>query len=166
MFEKKSSYRPNVGIVIINSQGKLMWCRRRNHDGWQFPQGGIDKNETSLDAVLRETEEEVGLTKNDFDIEWESKGWFYYKVPEERRKRYFVGKNDFIGQKQKWYVAKLKEGKEKNIDLSKNIPIEFDHYIWVNYWYPLNEVVHFKKEVYRSLLIEFLPKYINLTKQD
>ena len=67
-------------------------------------------------------------------------------------------------QRQKWFLAEIKSGHEKNINLSKNLPIEFDDFIWVTYWYPLREVVSFKKEVYRELLIELLPKYIEIKK--
>ena len=39
-------YRPNAGIIIFNRQGKLLWCKRKTGDGWQFPQGGIDDGES------------------------------------------------------------------------------------------------------------------------
>ena len=54
-------YRPNAGIIIFNKKGKLLWCKRKTGDGWQFPQGGVDEGETPEEAVLRETYEEVGL---------------------------------------------------------------------------------------------------------
>ena len=113
---------------------------------------------------IREEEEETGLAEQDLNFIWESKSWFFYDVPKERRNNYFIGKNKFIGQRQKWFLAEIKSGHEKNINLSKNLPIEFDDFIWVTYWYPLREVVSFKKEVYRELLIELLPKYIEIKK--
>ena len=64
----KEIYRPNVAIIILNKEGKSLWCRRKQHDGWQFPQGGIDDGETPLEAVLRETEEEVGLKESEIKI--------------------------------------------------------------------------------------------------
>ena len=36
-------------------------------------------------------------------------------------------------------------------------PPEFDAWRWVNYWYPLNQVVAFKREVYRRALKELAP---------
>ena len=85
MFKQKEIYRPNVGIIIINTEGNLMWCRRKNHDGWQFPQGGIDENESPIEAAIREVEEETGLAEQDLNFIWESKSWFFYDVPKERR---------------------------------------------------------------------------------
>jgi putative (di)nucleoside polyphosphate hydrolase len=34
---------------------------------------------------------------------------------------------------------------------------EFDHWRWVDYWHPLNEVVAFKRDVYTSALKELAP---------
>ena len=43
-----SAYRPNVGIVLFNAEGKA-WLGRRSGQpaphNWQFPQGGIDAGE-------------------------------------------------------------------------------------------------------------------------
>ena len=61
-------YRPNAGIIIFNKKGKLLWCKRKTGDGWQFPQGGIDDGETPEEAVLRETYEEVGLDMSKIKI--------------------------------------------------------------------------------------------------
>ena len=45
---KEEGYRLNVGIVVANCEGKLLLCKRRRINSWQFPQGGIDKNEDCL----------------------------------------------------------------------------------------------------------------------
>ena len=55
-------YRPNVGIVLLRDDGRLFWARRINRDGWQFPQGGMRSDETPLEAMYRELQEEIGLT--------------------------------------------------------------------------------------------------------
>jgi putative (di)nucleoside polyphosphate hydrolase len=34
---------------------------------------------------------------------------------------------------------------------------EFDHWQWVSYWYPVCQVVDFKREVYRRALQELAP---------
>jgi len=47
-------YRPNVGIIICNQVGQVFWARRINKDGWQFPQGGVSRNESLVDAMYRE----------------------------------------------------------------------------------------------------------------
>jgi len=46
-------YRPNVGIVLFNNLGQVLWARRTRHDGWQFPQGGVEQGETIEQAAYR-----------------------------------------------------------------------------------------------------------------
>ena len=58
-------YRPNVGIVICNRQGQVMWARRYGQHSWQFPQGGINPGESAEQAMYRELFEEVGLSRKD-----------------------------------------------------------------------------------------------------
>jgi len=51
-------FRPNVGIILANDAGQVLWARRINQDAWQFPQGGIDDRETPEEALYRELNEE------------------------------------------------------------------------------------------------------------
>ena len=36
-------FRANVGIILANTEGQVLWTKRIGHDSWQFPQGGIDR---------------------------------------------------------------------------------------------------------------------------
>ena len=52
-----SLYRPNVGVVLFNAEGRVWYGRRHATPGphnWQFPQGGVDEGEDLLAAALRE----------------------------------------------------------------------------------------------------------------
>ena len=156
----QEEYRPCVAAVIVGPKNKVLWCQRIDHDGWQFPQGGIDQGESPLEAVLRETKEEVGLEEQDIEIIFETKDWFKYDVPRDKRPKYFR-RNVYKGQKQKWFLARLLSDDTK-INLHASRPIEFDDWVWSSYWYPLETVVPFKKEVYRQALIHLLPEYNKL----
>ena len=57
-------YRPNVGIVICNRKGQVLWAKRYGQNSWQFPQGGINDNESAEQAMYRELYEEVGYRGN------------------------------------------------------------------------------------------------------
>ena len=72
---EQSIYRPCVAIIIVNKAGQVLWCRRKERNGWQFPQGGIDEKESPLEAVMRETNEEEGLGEGDIQIIKETKEW-------------------------------------------------------------------------------------------
>ena len=60
-------YRKNVGLIIINDQGKVLLCRRKKSNSWQFPQGGIDQGETPKRAAYRELYEEVNIKKSEIN---------------------------------------------------------------------------------------------------
>ena len=54
-----------MGIIIFNDDGQLLWAKRLGQDAWQFPQGGVQQDESPEQAVLRELNEEVGLEPGD-----------------------------------------------------------------------------------------------------
>ena len=145
-------FRPNVGIMLANGRGQLLWARRiGGQDAWQFPQGGISTGESPEQALYRELHEEVGLLPEAVKILGSTKGWLRYRLP----KRFIrEGQKPLcIGQKQKWFLLRMLED-DAAVQLDGNKKPEFDHWQWVSYWYPLNQVVSFKREVYRKALKE------------
>ena len=148
-------FRPNVGIVISNDVGNVFWARRVGGDNaWQFPQGGMQPNETPEDALYRELFEEVGLTPASVKILAVTSRWLRYRLP--KRLRRYNSSSRFRGQKQKWYLIKL-VGDENDISMNCSDKPEFDAWRWVSYWYPLTEIVACKQEVYRQALRELAP---------
>lgn len=145
-------YRPNVGIVICNRKGQVLWAKRYGQNSWQFPQGGINDNETPEQAMYRELFEEVGLTRKDVQILHISKHWLRYKLP--KRLLRHDSKPMCIGQKQRWFLLQLTAYDDK-INLKANHSPEFDGWRWVSFWYPVRQVVAFKRDVYRKALKEF-----------
>lgn len=147
----EDGYRPNVASVIINKDNKILWAKRVNEDNWQFPQGGIQKGETPEQAMYREVYEEVGLSKNSFEILGRSSDWLRYDVPEKFVKTYWQGR--YRGQKQILFLLKF-IGSDDLINLNLHDSPEFDDWKWENFWFPLKEVVDFKKDVYSTALNE------------
>ena len=145
----KTGYRLNVAMIVLNKDNKVLFCKRRNTENWQFPQGGVDENENIESAMFRELNEEVGLEKDNVAIKAVSQNLIYYDIPKNIRSRVLGGK--FRGQAQKYFLLKLISG---DVDLNIENTPEFDKHSWVPFWYPLNQVVDFKKEAYRSALIE------------
>lgn len=145
-------YRPNVGIVICNAQRQVLWAKRFGQNSWQFPQGGINENETLEQAMYRELYEEIGLRPQDVKILYVSKYWLRYKLP-KRLLRYDT-KPVCIGQKQRWFLLQF-IGDEKQINMQTTSTPEFDGWRWVSFWYPVRQVVSFKKDVYRRAMKEF-----------
>src|SRR5690606_12224960 len=101
----EEGFRPNVGIILADDEGKLLWARRLgSQDAWKFPQGGIKNNEAPELALYREMDEEIGLKPEDVEIIGLTRGWLRYRLP----KRLIRDQEPrCIGQKQKWFLLRL-----------------------------------------------------------
>ncbi|KXU34639.1 RNA pyrophosphohydrolase [Ventosimonas gracilis] len=148
-------FRPNVGIILANDAGQVLWARRLRQDSWQFPQGGINLGESAEQAMYRELNEEVGLNPEDVEILASTRHWLHYRLPSHLvRSR---GHPKCIGQKQKWFLLRLM-GADERVRVDLHPQPEFDTWRWVSYWYPLSQIVEFKREVYRRALKELAPR--------
>ncbi|HCK79870.1 MAG TPA: RNA pyrophosphohydrolase [Candidatus Competibacteraceae bacterium] len=152
-------YRLNVGIILCNEQGRLFWARRIGQRSWQFPQGGIQRDESPEQAMFRELAEEVGLRPEHVQVIGCTKGWLRYRLPKHLVRQ--GGRPPCIGQKQVWFLLRML-GKEDAVRLDLSERPEFDHWEWVDYWYPLRAVVPFKRHVYWRALRELAPLLVAL----
>lgn len=148
-------FRPNVGIILVNSLGQVLWARRVGQDAWQFPQGGIQQDESPEQAMYRELEEEIGLQSTDVELLAVTRGWLRYRLPRRMIRRHSLPM--CVGQKQKWYLLRMLSH-DSAVKIDQNDKPEFDGWQWVSYWYPLGQVVSFKREVYRKAMKELSPK--------
>ena len=144
------SYRPNVALLLLNSDDRLLICERlKIENAWQFPQGGVDKGEGLLEAFHREVEEEIGLPSDSYEI-LDSKDGYRYVFPEGMKRK----KKRFDGQEQTYYLCRLKEGAPP-IDVDRR-PREFRGYKWIRPSdFQLSWLPEFKHEVYRQVLRDF-----------
>ena len=147
-------YRANVGIVITNEKKQILLAKRFKQDAWQLPQGGIDQDETELEALYRELEEEVGLDPTQVILLAKTPKWLRYDLPLEHIRR--RQKPTCIGQKQVWFLLKL-DSSDNDISLDSHHKVEFDDWKWVDYWRPIDEVINFKRDVYEDMLKALAP---------
>ena len=147
-------YRPNVGIVLMRPDGRVFWARRVRRDGWQFPQGGMNTDETPVEAMYRELREETGLLPEHVEVLGVTPGWLRYRLPPRAIRR--NERQVCIGQKQVWFLLRLL-GDESLVRFDATETPEFDHWRWVDFWYPVEHVVSFKRGVYARALRHLAP---------
>lgn len=166
MTEKRDAallpYRPCVGIMVLNREGKV-WAGRRIvvPDGemegasqlWQMPQGGIDAGEDPATASLRELYEETGMRT--VRLLAEAPDWINYDLPAHLMGIALKGK--YRGQTQRWFAYRF-EGDESEIAINPppgGHEAEFD--MWA--WKPMAElpelIVPFKRGVYDEVVKAF-----------
>ncbi|MBI3084195.1 MAG: NUDIX domain-containing protein, partial [candidate division NC10 bacterium] len=59
---KATELRPGVAAIISNGEGKILLQRRSDNGLWGLPGGSVEIGESGRDAIIREVQEETGLT--------------------------------------------------------------------------------------------------------
>ncbi len=150
-----SAYRPCVGVMLVNAQGKVFVGRRidnREGDWWQMPQGGVDPGEDLRAAVMRELAEETGVTEAYASIIGQMEDPIRYDLPDELQGKLWGGR--YRGQEQVWFCARF-TGQDSDVNLDAHDPPEFCDWKWVEPDELPELIVPFKKRVYRSVVESF-----------
>ncbi len=144
---KKLPLRVGVGVVLLNHENNVLVGKRIDHpkNFWQMPQGGVDNNESFLEAAKRELEEETGVKS--IKLIKEINEWFEYDLPEDLLGKIWGGK--YRGQKQKWFIMKF-IGKNDEINIKTQNP-EFSNWKWINPSELPDVAVSFKVDIYKKL---------------
>ncbi len=148
-----AGYRPNVGVVLFDVQGRVWLGRRAGQPGphnWQFPQGGVDPGEALEAAVRRELHEETGVRSA--DVLARTDGWLTYDFPATLRGS--KAARGWRGQAQVWFALRF-NGVDAEIDLAAHAEIEFDAWRWGALAEAVAGVVPFKREVYARVAEAF-----------
>jgi putative (di)nucleoside polyphosphate hydrolase len=154
-------YRPCVGVVVLNRDGRAFIGRRIGGPehvdpahSWQMPQGGIDPGEEPWRAAQRELREETNIRS--VERLAEISDWLTYDIPRDIVGQAWKGK--YRGQKQKWFAVRF-TGTDSEIDVDHPAGHQAEFAAWR--WEPLQDVpelvVPFKRAVYERVIREFLP---------
>jgi putative (di)nucleoside polyphosphate hydrolase len=156
-------YRPCVGVMLLNAEGRAWIGRRAGHGGepegvgtwWQMPQGGMDPGENPEQAARRELEEETGVRSVRFIAR--TREWHLYDLPPELVGIAWDGR--YRGQKQLWFAGRFEGEGDSEIDIGPRggHEAEFDSWRWVSVAELPGLVVPFKRQVYESVIAEFAP---------
>ena len=149
----REGYRPNVGIILLNTNNEVWWGKRVREQSWQFPQGGVEAGETAVDAARRELYEETSVRSVQFVTAMEE--GIRYTFPdfilEKRKKRGIYNP----GQDLYWSLFRF-VGEESEINLDTAEP-EFRKYEWVTLDEAVKRAVDFKKDAYKKMAAAFKP---------
>jgi putative (di)nucleoside polyphosphate hydrolase len=128
---RNKGFRPQIVGCFLNNK-KILFLYKKKHDLWQFPQGGIENNETINNAFFRETKEELGeefveaCDKNIFLI-GEDKIIFPLHNQNSRELKNNAGKSIFMKGKKYFFIgAKTKA----NFNVFNS---EFDDFRWTSF---------------------------------
>lgn len=137
-------FRANVAAIVVNAEGQLMAFERSDFPGqWQLPQGGIDGDESPVEAAWRELEEETGLGMEQVDLVDEFPEWTAYTYPSG------VRKNGRLGQAQRWFTFRVKDD---DIEPTPD-GVEFTAWKWVTRTWMVEHAVDFRQTSYRRVLL-------------
>lgn len=152
-------YRPCVGIMLLNADGKVWvgrrlpkWAGDKAAHIWQMPQGGIEKFEPPRLAALRELQEETAVTKVEILAEYPD--WLTYDLPDDLLGIALKGK--YRGQRQRWFAMRFL-GTDDDIDISARDgrKAEFDAWRWVSIEELPDLIISFKRGIYETIVRDF-----------
>jgi putative (di)nucleoside polyphosphate hydrolase len=146
-------YRSNVAALLVNPVGNLLICERWTIPGaWQFPQGGVDANESLEAALFREVQEEVGLEAKHYNVVAQRDGYRYLYPPHVRGKK--LRKHGNHGQEQTYFLCHLKpDAPPVNVNQKQR---EFRAYRWIlPEEFDLDWLPTFKRDIYREVMRDF-----------
>lgn len=145
--------RKNVLAIIFDAEGNVLIVSRVNDPlHWQFPQGGVNENESNEEAIIRELGEE--LNTREFIVLAECPEKHVYKWAKR------LIRDEHMGQEQTIMLLKF-TGNTQSIRVDKR---ELGGFLWVSqdkidiflheYRKPVWNIVlkHFPKEDIKNLL--------------
>ncbi|WP_071675457.1 RNA pyrophosphohydrolase [Nioella nitratireducens] len=148
----KLPYRLNVGVVLINGEGKVFAGQRADMDvpAWQMPQGGVDKGEEPETAARRELLEETGVAPEHVTLVGQTVDWLPYDLPHAVVATRWGGK--YRGQKQMWFLMRL-DAPDEVVNLAYKDE-EFSDWRWMDPGELLDAIVPFKRPIYQQVMRE------------
>ena len=147
----RDGYRPNVGIILLNSKNQVFWGKRIRNIPGSF-------RKAASSPVKRPSRRCSGSCTR-------KSGCRPEHVQDRRPHARLAAlrgagsldptraRGNYRGQKQIWYLLRL-VGRDSDVSLRATDHPEFDAWRWHDYWVPLDVVIEFKRDVYQLALTE------------
>jgi len=109
----KPRFRPGVGIILYHADDSIVAFQRTDNSAlWQFPQGGMDANESYEDTLWRELYEETAMTEDMIESVTPYPDWTLYEYPPHLR----AEMGNVLGQVHRWYFLKIQPGQRPSLE--------------------------------------------------
>jgi len=141
-------YRSAVAAILQDRSGRILICERSDTPGaWQFPQGGLESDETPVEALAREVLEEISLPRDSYSIA-AVRGPYRYRFPAG------ITKKGFGGQAHHYFLLRLRGPKRLINTATANE--EFRQTRWIRpQEFDLGWLPPMKRRAYRHVLRDF-----------
>ena len=142
---KPVKFRRNVAFILTKPGGEILVCERSDFRGsWQFPQGGARDEESDLEALQREVQEEISLPPESYRVILQN-GPYRYVFRSGCRKE------GCDGQEQFYFQAEWLGDREIAVDKK-----EFRNFRWIKpETFRIEWVPPVKRDVYRRVFRDF-----------
>ena len=150
-------FRAGVGMIIHRDHEVAFFERIKEPGHWQFPQGGMYQGESTKESMYRELQEETGLREEDVHSCHEVPFLVSYLYPRAVLDSLNNTGSNYIGQTQRWFILKLKDGVE--IDLRQASDAELSDIKWIKPHQAIDEIIEFKRPEYTQL-VDYFQSYI------
>jgi putative (di)nucleoside polyphosphate hydrolase len=141
-------YRPAVAAILQDRSGRILICERTDTPGaWQFPQGGMEADETPIAALIREVLEEISLTRNAYSIS-SVRGPYRYQFPSGMTKK------GFRGQAHHYFLLRLRGSRSLVNVAGPNAEFRSARWIWPED-FDFTCLPPMKRRAYRRALRDF-----------
>lgn len=153
------TFRAGVAMVVRRGDGHVLVFERRDAPGsWQLPQGGIDADETPVEAAWRELSEETGLDESVVRLVDETSDWISYLWPASIRTQSDRGRKH-IGQTQKWFLFGVINDHDGHAHDLEPRPDgrEFVGWKWMSPHDVIDQVIEWRRPAYQRAFSRLLP---------
>ena len=138
-------------VVVVrhpDHQRVLVFERIDTPGAWQFPQGGLDADETPVEAARRELTEETGLVDSDVVLVAEYPEWLAYAWPDDIQRNAVRAKPGRLGQVQRWFLFDAVDADVTPRPDGR----EFGAWQWADPQWLVERVVHWRRPAYVRVL--------------